>query len=41
MLIQMGHATKAGGWVEGVDFINPALAPIFSDILDKVLKEVK
>lgn len=41
LLIQMGHATKAGGWVEGIDFINPALEPIFAKILDKVLKEVR
>lgn len=38
--IQYGHATKSGSWVEGVDFINPALAPIFDEIRRDVLKEV-
>lgn len=37
---QYGHATKNGGWVEGVDFINPALRPIFESIKNDVLREV-
>lgn len=41
MGIQYGHATKSGGWVEGVDFINPALRPIFDEIKNEVLKEVR
>jgi hypothetical protein len=32
LLIQYGHATFDGGWVEGVDYINPALKPIFEKI---------
>ena len=40
ILIQYGHATKNGGWVEGKDYINPALAPVFDDILNKLWKEV-
>lgn len=40
VLIQYGHATKNGGWVEGIDYINPALAPIFEEIRDKLWKEV-
>lgn len=39
--IQYGHATKNGGWVEGTDFINPALRPVFEEIANKVSKEVK
>jgi hypothetical protein len=39
--IQYGHATKSGSWVEGVDFINPALRPLFEEIKEDVLKEVK
>lgn len=35
MIIQYGHATRNGGYVEGVDYINPALKPIF----DKMAKE--
>ena len=39
--IQYGHATKSGTWVEGVDFINPALRPIFDEIARNVSKEVR
>lgn len=39
--IQYGHATKGGTWVEGVDFINPALRPIFDEIARNVSKEVR
>lgn len=40
MGIQYGHATKSGGWVEGLDFINPALRPIFEEIKDELWREV-
>ena len=40
ILLQYGHATKSGGWVQGVDYINPALKPIFADIENEVWKEV-
>ena len=40
VLIQYGHATKNGSWVEGIDYINPALAPVFNDIANKLWKEV-
>lgn len=40
IIIQYGHATRSGGWVEGVDYINPALTPVFNKIRDKVWKEV-
>ena len=40
ILVQYGHATKNGSWVEGIDFINPALTPIFEEIKDEVWKEV-
>lgn len=29
LILQYGHATRNGGWVEGRDYINPALQPIF------------
>lgn len=32
ILLQYGHATRNGGWVEGIDYINPALKPIFDKI---------
>lgn len=41
VLVQYGHATKNGTWVEGVDYINPALRPIFESISRDVLKEVR
>ena len=40
ILIQYGHATKNGGYIQGIDFINPAIRPIFNKILDEVWKEV-
>lgn len=40
VLLQYGHATRSGGWVEGVDYINPALAPIFEYIAEEAWKEV-
>ncbi len=38
--IQYGHATKSGGWVEGYDFINPAIQPIFDEIQRDLAKGV-
>ena len=35
IMLQYGHATKNGGWVEGVDYINPALKPIFDKIAEQ------
>lgn len=40
LLIQYGHATGTGGYVQGVDYINPALKPIFDKIEKKVWREV-
>lgn len=40
LLVQYGHGTRNGGWVEGVDFINPAMEPIFQNILQEITKEV-
>lgn len=40
VIIQYGHATKNGGWVQGIDYINPALQPIFDKIADEVWREV-
>lgn len=39
-LLQYGHATRNGGYVQGIDFINPALKPIFDSIADDIWKEV-
>lgn len=40
ILIQYGHGTRNGGYVQGRDFINPAILPIFERIKDDVWKEV-
>lgn len=40
VILQYGHATRNGGWVEGRDYINPAIQPIFDKIADNVWKEV-
>lgn len=41
IILQYGHATRNGGWVEGVDYINPALRPLFEDMLDEIEREVR
>lgn len=40
IILQTGHATNNGGWVEGRDYINPAIQPIFDKIAEKAWKEV-
>lgn len=40
IMVQYGHATKTGYWIEGRDFINPALRPIFDSLAEKAWKEV-
>lgn len=40
MIIQFGHGTSSGVYIEGVDYINPALQPIFDAIGAKVWREV-
>lgn len=34
VMLQYGHATRGGGYVEGIDYINPALKPVFQQIAD-------
>ena len=41
LLIQYGHATRNGGYVEGIDFINPALRPIFDQIANECWRRFK
>lgn len=41
LLVQYGHATRNGGYVEGFDFINPALKPLFDEIADTIWREVR
>lgn len=40
VLLQYGHATGTGGYVEGVDYINPALRPVFDSIAKRAWREV-
>ena len=40
ILIQYGHGTSNGGYVQGRDYINPALRHIFDQMADEVWKEV-
>ena len=40
ILLQYGHGTGTGGWVEGLDYINPALRPIFQKMANEIWKEV-
>lgn len=40
ILIQYGHSTRTGGWVQGRDFINPAIQPIFDKIATEAWREV-
>lgn len=40
IILQYGHGTKNGGYVQGRDYINPALKPIFDRIAENVRREV-
>lgn len=39
ILLQYGHGTRGGTWVEGRDFINPALRPIFDNLSKELRRE--
>lgn len=40
IMLQYGHGTGTGGWVQGRDYINPAIQPIFDKIANEAWKEV-
>lgn len=40
IILQYGHGTGTGGWVQGRDYINPAIQPLFDKIADDAWKEV-
>lgn len=40
ILIQYGHGTKSGYYVQGRDYINPAIQPVFDNIAENVWREV-
>lgn len=41
IMLQYGHGTGTGGYVKGRDYINPAMAPIFDEIAEEVIKVVR
>lgn len=40
VILQYGHGTGTGGWVQGRDYINPAIRPIFDKIAENAWREV-
>lgn len=40
IMLQYGHGTGTGGWVQGRDYINPAIRPVMDRIAEEVWKEV-
>ena len=40
IMLQMGHGTRNGGYVKGIDYINPALEPVFEQFLNEIWEEV-
>lgn len=40
IILQYGHATRNGGWVQGRDYINPAIRPLFDGMVDSAWREV-
>lgn len=40
VILQYGHATRNGGWVEGRDYINPAIQPVFDKLANEAWREV-
>lgn len=41
VILQYGHATKSGIWIDGIDYINPAMKKVFSRILKEIDGEVR
>lgn len=41
ILLQYGHATRSGSFVQGVDFINPALRPVYKSLVKEIGREVR
>lgn len=40
IILQYGHGTGTGGWVEGRDYINPSIQPVFDEIVKAAWREV-
>lgn len=41
IMLQYGYATGTGGYVEGKNYINPAIKPVFDNISERVWREVR
>lgn len=41
IMLQLGHGTGTGGYVQGVDYINPAIKPVFDEIANTVWEVVR
>lgn len=41
VILQYGHATRNHGWVEGVDYINPAIQPVMNSAIEDAWRQVK
>lgn len=41
VILQYGHATRNGAWVEGIDYINPAMQIAINSLLEDIRKEVE
>lgn len=41
IILQYGHGTRNGGYVEGIDYINPAIRPVFVDMVRDIWEEVQ
>lgn len=40
VILQYGHGTRNGGYVQGRDYINPAIRPVFDKMAEELWKEV-
>ena len=40
IILQYGHGTNNGGWVEGRDYINPSIQPVFDTLANEAWREV-
>ena len=40
IVLHYGHSTKNGGWIEGRDYIKPAIRPVFDKMTNKMWEEV-
>lgn len=41
VILQYGHATGWGSYVEGIDYVNPAMRDVFKDLQEQIMQEVK